>query len=124
MEIRRGPTASGLRDRFRSALHNDAATAFAGAGTDFDNPIAGGNHAHVVLDHYDGISGVNQAVELRDKAFDIGWMQTSCGLVENVKRVAALATLQLGGEFDALRFAAGEFGGRLTQAQIAEPNFA
>src|SRR5581483_237513 len=121
MEIRRSPTAGCLRDRFRSALHNDTATAFAGAGSDFDNPIGGGNQAHVVLDDYDGISGLNQAVELRDEAFDVGWMQTGCGLVENVKRVAALATLQLGGEFDALRFAAGEFGGRLTQAQVAQP---
>ena len=115
MEIRRGPTADCLRDRFRSALHNDAATAFAGTGADFDNPIAGGNHPHVVLDDYDGISGLNQAVELRDEAFDVGWMQTGCGLVENVKRVAALATLQLGGELYALRFTAGEFGARLTR---------
>ena len=92
-EIRRCPTAGCFRDRFRSALHNDTAATFAGAGADFDNPIAGGNNSHVVLDDDDGISGLNQAVELRDEAFDVGWMQTGCGLVENVKRFAALATL-------------------------------
>ena len=48
-----------------------------------------------------------------------------CGrFVEHVQAAAALAALQLGGQLDALRFATGQFGGRLTEAQVAKADLA
>src|ERR1700730_11234241 len=49
-------------------------------------------------------------------------MQTGGGLVEDIERSAVLYSLQLGGELDALCLAAGEFGSRLAEPQVAEAN--
>ena len=51
-------------------------------------------------------------------------MQAGGRLVEDVERVAALRALQLGGELDALRLAAGQLGRRLAEAQVAEADLA
>ena len=64
------------------------------------------------------------ALQLRHQPVDVGRMQAGGRLVEHVQRVAALRPLQLGGELDALRLAAGQLGGRLAQAQVAEADVA
>jgi hypothetical protein len=49
-------------------------------------------------------------------------MQTGGGLVQDVERAARGPLGQLTGQLDALGFAAGEGGGRLTQFDVAEPD--
>ena len=61
------------------------------------------------------LPGVHQPLELRQQPVDIRGMQSGRGLVEDIQRIAAARTLQLGGEFDALGFAARKLGGRLAQ---------
>ena len=51
-------------------------------------------------------------------------MEAGGGLVEDVEGVALLRTLEFGGELDALRFSAAELGGRLAEAEVAEPDLA
>jgi predicted RNA-binding protein with RPS1 domain len=99
---------------------DDPAPLVAGARTDVDDPVARGDHAHVVLDHDHGVARVHESVQLRLQALDVRWVQPGRGLVQHVQRVAALRALQLGRELDAAALAAGELGGRLAEAEIAE----
>ena len=96
----------GLGHRLRRASCDDVSAFVARAGTDVDDPVAGGDDVDVVLDDDDGVAGVDQAIELRDEALDVGRMESGGGLVEDVEGVSALRALELGGELDALGFAA------------------
>ena len=70
------------------------------------------------------LPGVDQALELRHQPLDVGGVQAGGRLVEDVERVAALGALQLGRQLDALRLAAGQLGGRLAEAQVAQADLA
>ncbi len=100
--------------------HHHLPTRLTGAGPHVDDPVAGGDDAHVVLDDDHRVAGVDEPVELRQQLLDVGGMQPGRRLVEHVERVAALRALQLGRELDPLRLAARQLGRRLAQAQIAE----
>ena len=77
-----------------------------------------------MLDDDHRVAGVDQAFELRQQLVDVGRVQAGRRLVEDVERAAALLLLQLGGELDALRLAAGQLGRRLAEAQVAEADVA
>ncbi len=51
-------------------------------------------------------------------------MQAGGGFVQQVERLSASGPLQLGGQFDALRLSAREFGGGLSKPQIAQAHLA
>lgn len=51
-------------------------------------------------------------------------MKTGGRLVQDIERVPALRTHQLGRQLDALRFTAGQFGRGLAEADIAEADLA
>ena len=75
--------------------------------------------------HHDHrVASVHQVIELAEQAVDIPWMQAGGGFVQHVQGRATGIALQLGGELDALRFAAGEFGRGLAKAQIAQADVA
>ena len=68
------------------------------------------------------VAGVDQHVQLRHQAVDIGRVQPGGRLVQHIQRVAALRALQFGGQLDALRLTARKLGGRLAQSQVAQPD--
>jgi len=96
--------ARGRRDRFRRALRHDASAFVTGTRSQVDDPVRRRHHLHVVLDGNDGVARRHQALELRHQLVYIRGMQSGRGLVEDIQRIAATGTLQLGGEFDALGF--------------------
>lgn len=106
------------------AGEEDLAAFVAGVGAEVDDPVGGGGDAHVVFDEDDGVAGVGEGVELGEEFFDVGGVEAGGGFVEDVEGVAVLGALEFGGEFDALGFAAGEFGGGLSEAEVAEADFA
>ena len=57
---------------------------------------------------------------MRHQLLHVRRVQAGGGFVENVERVAAARALQLGGELDALRFAARKLGRGLAEAQVTE----
>jgi len=59
-----------------------------------------------MLDHDDGVAGIDQTPQLLDQSHDIGGMETRGRLVENGERVAVLNPLQLGRELDPLEMSA------------------
>ena len=68
----------------------------AGAGTEVDDPVAVADDIHVMLDHDHAVAGIHDPVELRDQAFDVARVKTGGRLVQDVERVPALWTHQLG----------------------------
>jgi hypothetical protein len=83
-----------------------------------------------VLDDDQRAAAVDQLAEGGQQLGDIVEVQAGGGLVEDVEDAAGLRGLgggvggahlgQVRGQLDALRLAAGERGGRLAQAQVAE----
>jgi hypothetical protein len=95
---------------------NNLSALIACTGADVDDPVTGCDDLHIVLYNNDRVAGYDKVLQLALEALDIGWMKTGGGLVKDVESVAALGTLELGGQFHTLCFAAGELGSRLAEA--------
>ncbi len=78
--------------------------------------ISGGDDVEIVLDDDHRVAARDEPVDDGEQAVDVGWMEAGRRLVHDVY-VAGPG--HLGGEFEALRFAAREGGQRLAEAQIA-----
>lgn len=73
-----------------------------------------------MLRHDHRIAALNKPVENPHQLVHIRRMQPRGGLVQQIERFTPLYALQLPGELNALAFAAGQFGGRLSQFQVSE----
>jgi hypothetical protein len=91
----------------------------AGAGADVDEVVGGADAVFVVLDHDDGVADVAEFEKRADEAIVVALVQADGGLVENVAD-ADKAGANLGGEADALCFAAAEGGGFAVEGEVAE----
>lgn len=58
-------------------------------------PVALRNHLHIVLHYNHCVSGINKMVYLGEQLFDIGGVQASCRLIENIKCGALLAFFEV-----------------------------
>ena len=70
---------------------------------EFQDPVALRGDTHVVLDHNDGVPGLDQPTKLEHEPLDVGGMQPCAWLVEHVERVASLDALEFGRKLDPLR---------------------
>ena len=61
-------------------------------------------------------------VQLAHQQLDVGGVQPGGRLVEQVERVPAPGPLELRGQLDPLRLAAGQLGRRLPEREIAQPD--
>ena len=95
--------------------------------TEIDDPVGAFHHLQIVLDHDDRIARLDQALKQPNEKRDIVEMQPGGRLVEDEKialRVSLRAALgQMPDELEPLRFAAGQGVERLTETEIAEPDF-
>ncbi len=67
---------------------------------------------------------IDELVEALKQSIDVGEVQAGRRFVENVQVVfAAFELAQFAGEFDALGFAAGKDRRRMTELEVAEPEF-
>src|SRR5690606_1103273 len=85
---------------------------------------SGGDGVQVVLDHDDGVPGVDEAVQLVEQEGDVGGVEPGGRLVEEVEGVVPARPLELGGELDALGLAAAELGGGLSEPQVPQADVA
>ncbi len=99
---------------------DDATARLSRAGPEVDRPVAGGHNAHVVFDDDDGMTGVDESLQLGDEPLDVGRMQAGGRLVEHVQRMTSRRALQFGRQFDPLRFATGQLGRGLAEAQVTQ----
>ncbi len=87
-----------------------------------DHPVGRLDDFQVVLDHNDGVAQIGQAVDHVQKLAHVVEVQAGGGLVEDVERLPGIRPRQLGGQLDALSFAAGERGRRLAERDVTQPH--
>ena len=95
------------------------AAGIARAGPEVHDEVGAANGLFVVLDDEHGVAEIAQLFERGEQAIVVARVQADGRLVQHVEH-AAQARADLRGQANALRFAAGERGGRAVQAQIAE----
>src|SRR5690606_6211560 len=105
---------------FRCSLDHDLPAGRASFGADIDDPVGRLDDIQVVLDDHDGVAAVDEAVQDFQELGDIVEMQAGRGLVKDVKGPAAVRLAELGGQFHALGFTAGEGRSGLAQGEIIE----
>ena len=118
-EIAPGERLGAGHDFSRGALSNDLATQAACAGAEIENVVGVPDGLFVVLDDKNGVAQVAQFFESLDEAVIVALMEADGGLIENIEDTAE-AGADLGGEADALAFAAGERGGIAVQREVVE----
>ena len=110
----------GIRgDIFGRARSDEIAAGFSRARTKIHHVIRAANRFFVVLDDQHGVAQVAQRFKSGQQAAVVARVQADGRLVQHVKDAAQPRT-DLGGQADALRFAAGERGGGTVQSQVAE----
>ena len=91
----------------------------AGAGAEVDDPVGARHQFVVVLDDEQGVTFVAEREEGFDESVVVAGVQADGGLVENVKDAGQIGA-ELGGQADALGFAAGKGVGRSVEGEVAE----
>ena len=123
-------------DLFGGSFGDDAAAAGAAFGAHVDDPVGGLDDVEVVLDDEERAAAVDELAEGGEELGDIVEVEAGGGFVEDVEGAAAGFRCGLVGggtavgdrtgggemrrELDALGFAAGERGGGLAEADVAE----
>src|SRR5699024_1899642 len=104
-----------LGDLLGCALGDDLATAATAFGTEARDVVG-------VADDDDRVALVDEALEDHQQLRDVLEVQTRRRFVEHVDGASAGALLQFGGELDSLRLTTGQGRGRLSEADVAEPD--
>ena len=101
------------------ALGDDLTAQPPGPGPKSSRPSALGDHLAVVLDQQQGVAQVAELLQASEQAAIVAGMQPDGRLVEDIEHAAQPAA-DLGGQADALHFAAGERAGRPGQRQVVQ----
>src|SRR5699024_2374736 len=103
----------------RRAGGDDPPAAGAPVGTEVDDVVGRLDDVQVVLDDDHRVPLVDQPVQHLEQLADVLEVQARGRLVQHVDGASVGALVQLGGELDALRLAAGEGGGGLAELHVA-----
>ena len=103
----------------RSALGDEAAAAHARAGADVDQVLGAADGVFVVLHHDQRVAFGRELVQRVQQDVVVACMQADGGFVEHVAHALQVAA-QLGGQADALGFAATERGRAPVQREVAQ----
>ena len=82
--------------------------------------VGGLDDVEVVLDHDDGVAGIDQPVENTEQLRHVVEVQTGRRLVQDVERLAGRTLRELGRQLHALSLATGQRGRRLPELDVAE----
>src|SRR5216684_3988074 len=121
--MRQGLASIGLLiscDLFGRTLGDDAAAFLAAFGAEIDDPVCIATHVKIVLDNDGCVSQVGETVQHIEQFLNVVEMKAGRRLVKEIKGLSRLALTQFASQFDALRFAAGEGYGRLSEMDVAE----
>ena len=109
---------------FRRAGYYQLSTAVAALRAKVDDVVGHLDHIQIVLDYHDRVAGVHQPLQHLNQPLHIRSVQAGGRFVQNIYCAAGGLTGELGGQLDALCFAAGKGGGRLPDLDIAEADIA
>ena len=101
---------------------DDLSAAHARARAHVHHVVCGANGILVMFDDDDGVAQVAQAAQRFDEAIVVALVQSDTGLVQHVK-AARQAGADLGGESDALGFAAGEGAALTVEIEVTQADF-
>ena len=73
------------RDLLRRARREHSAAPLPALGAEVDDVVGGLDHVEVVLDHDDGVAGVDKSVKHVEQALDVGEVEAGRRLVEDVR---------------------------------------
>ena len=118
-EVLAGERAGVLLDLVGRALGDDLAAVDAGAGPHVDDAVRHADRLFVVLHDEHGVPQVAEPDQRVQEPAVVALVQADGGLVEDVQH-AHEGRADLGGEPDALAFAAGEGGRAAVQRQVVE----
>ena len=114
-----GERRGGIHDFGGRAAGYERAAVTACAGSEIDDVVGAADGFFVVLDDEHGVAEVAQVFERGEKAAIVAVVEADGGLVENVEHAAEFRT-DLGGEANALAFAARQRGGGTVERNVAE----
>ena len=121
-KVMSGVASSRSGDHFGRALRHKISTPIATFWSHIDHPVGGFNHIEIVLNHHHRIARFDQLIQNAQEQSDVVEMQTRRGFIQDVKSLTGAAFGELKRKLDALRLAARECGGALSQAQIGKPH--
>src|SRR6266487_5469325 len=108
-----------LGDLFGRSLGDELTARIAAFWPQVNNPVGPLDDVEVMLDDYNGVACVNQALQYVQQTGYIGEMQASGWLIKDVHRATCCSTCQFCGQLDALSFTSGQCSSRLTQTHVA-----
>src|SRR5208337_3721665 len=110
------------RHLFGCAGGDDLAALVAAFRAEIDEPVRGLDDVEIVFDDQKRGARFQELAESGQQLGDIVKMESCGGFIKNVEDAAVFRARKVGGEFEALRFAAGKRGGGLAEAEIAKTN--
>src|SRR5699024_7502414 len=111
-----------LGDLLGCALGDDLAAAATAFGTEVDDVVGVADDIEVVFDDDDRVALVDEPLEDLQQLRDVLEVQARRRLVEHVDGPSSGALRQFGGELHPLRLTTGQGRGRLSEADVAEPD--
>ena len=109
-----------MGEEFGGAGGDDLPALGAAFGAEVDEPVGVADDLEVVLDDEEAGAFFDELFEGVEEAGDVVEMEAGRGFVEQVQGAFVGGLGEMGGEFDALGFAAGEGGGGLAETEVAE----
>ena len=116
-----GQAAFGCADFFDRSLRDDLAAVNPGARADIDDMVGRADHVLVVLDNDDGVADIGEVTQRADEPIVVAFVQADGWFIEHIARPDKPGT-DLGGEADALGFAARERRGPPIEREVFEPD--
>ena len=107
---------------FRSAHGDDGPATRSAVGAEVNDPVGRLDHVEVVLDDEHRVAGIHESVQNLKKFLDIGEVESRCGLIEDVDRLAGRSFAEFPRQFDPLSLAARQRRRWLAEFQIVEPD--
>ena len=111
------------RDLFGGADRNHFTTPRATLGTEIDDPVGGLDDVEVVLDDDHGVAVIAQPMQDFQQLLDVVEMLAGGRLIEVIECFASVAFRQFARQLHALRLAARQGGGVLSDAHIGQADF-
>ena len=107
-------------DLLRRAARDQCAARAAALWAEVDQMVGDLDDVEIVLDDKDGVPRVDELLQHFDELVDVRHMQSGRWLVEDIERPAGRPLGELGRQLHALRLAAGERRGALSELDIPE----
>ena len=102
----------------RLACYDDMPSLIAALRAQVDDPVSRFDHLEVVLDHYDGVASIGQAVQDLQELADIVEVQPGGRLIQDIQGLAGPSFAEFPRQLDPLRLTARERRGQLAQCDI------